>query len=50
MNTLFTDEHSTVCYYLIIDKLKGLCANYHLLQEEASLMKIERCSDLWMQQ
>ena len=25
----------------------GLCVNYHVLTEEASLMRVEHCIDLW---
>lgn len=28
----------------------GLCTKHHLLQIETSLMGIERCIDLWLQQ
>ena len=28
----------------------GLCANHHLLQIEASLMRGERCINLWTQE
>lgn len=38
---------STIFYPLNIDQMRlTLCTNCHLLQEEASLMNVERCTDI----
>ena len=42
---LSTSKSLASCTYCLV---VGLCVNYHLLQEEVSLVKGERCMDLWI--
>lgn len=50
MNAWFTVEHSTAFHFLHVGHLVESLCDSCLLLGVASLMKAERCSDLWTQQ
>lgn len=50
MNAWFTVEHSTAFHFLHVGHLVESLCDSCLLLGVASLMKAERCSDLWAQQ
>lgn len=49
-NFPFRTEQSVLFLIFEGQTVSGTCVNYHLLQKEASLKRVERCSDIWVDQ
>lgn len=44
----FKAKHSNLIYVSAWWLVMSLCINHHVLQEEASLMRVESCTNLWV--